>query len=112
MDKVKNIINVNKTINNLLETTVALVTKAKIDVTETVNLFNSLVEMISTLQTNISALKKIGKSAYETARQRYINASIVFNVTSPLETHLSNSSSIAEVLYYLVFILSSPSLKN
>ncbi|CAB4013398.1 Hypothetical predicted protein, partial [Paramuricea clavata] len=97
IEKVAEIGLINKTINNHLEAAVTLITKAREDATNALNLFDSLVLWIPTLQANMSDAKEIGRRAYDTARQQYNNASIVFNVTSHLETHMSNNTaSIAE----------------
>lgn len=107
IEKVAEIGLINKTINNYLEAAVTLITKAREDATNTLNLFDSLVLWIPTLQANMSDAKEIGRRAYDTARQQYNNASIVFNVTSHLETHMSNNNtSIAEVIitFFLFYI--------
>ncbi len=104
MEKVNKIGLINKTINNHLETALTLMTKAKADAINAVNLLDSLVLRIPSLQANMSDVKTIGKNAYDAARQRYNNASIVFNVTSHLEIDMShNTSSIAEVIFVLYF---------
>jgi hypothetical protein len=104
IEKVAEIGLINKTINNHLEAAVTLITKAREDATNALNLFDSLVLWIPTLQANMSDAKEIGRRAYDTARQQYNNASIVFNVTSHLETHMSNNTtSIAEVI--IIFVL-------
>ena len=104
MDKVSEIGLINKTINDHLQTMMTLVSKAKENATEAVKLFDSLALIVLSLQANITALKENGKDAYDTARQRYNNASIVFNVTSQLEMRMSNStSSVAEVFDILFY---------
>lgn len=107
IEKVAEIGLINKTINNHLEAAVTLITKAREDATNALNLFDSLVLWIPTLQANMSDAKDIGRRAYDTARQQYNNASIVFNVTSHLETQMSNNTtSIAEVIiiFFLFYI--------
>ena len=98
MEKVMEIGLINKTIVNYLELIVAVIAKAKTEVTQAVNMFDSLVLKIPLLQANMSDAKEIGKSAFARAREQYNNASIVFNVTSQLEMQLSNNTpSIREV---------------
>lgn len=92
MDKVKEIGNKNKTIYDQLETTMVLIIKARDDAKNAVTLFESLMSKVLALQANITAVTKLGKNAYDAARQRYNNASIVFNVTSHLDIHTSNST--------------------
>ena len=95
---------VNKTINRHLRTAQSLVTKAMADANNAVNLLRSLALRIPLLQANTSDVKEIGKSAYEAARQRYNNASIVFNVTSHLDVGMSNHTpSIAKVVIIFYF---------
>ena len=106
--KVREIDLINNTINNHLETAQTLITKAMADASKSVILLNALVLRIPSLQANTSDAKEAGKGAYETARQRYNNASIVFNVTSHLDIGKPNSTfSITKVIIISFITISS-----
>ena len=98
-EKIKEIASINKTINDHLDVTGILISKAREDATNAVSVFDSLVSRIAVLEANITDATETSKSAYDTAKQRYNNASIVFNVTSHLKMLMSNDSfDVAEVI--------------
>ena len=104
MVKVMEIELINKTIVNHLELIVAVIRKAKTDASQAVNVFDSLVLRIPTLQANMSDVKEIGRRAYARAREQYNNASIVFNVTSHLEIQMSNNTPSIAMVIIITFL--------
>ena len=72
-------------VNDDLETAVHLTTQATTDAMAIVAAFDSFLAKVPGLQVHSGSAKELGRKTLKLARQRYHNASLVFNSTSQLD---------------------------